>query len=340
MSRSAQKQCTWSTWHERLHKALLNKANLIPQGSSVLIAVSGGQDSMALLKLIHDLRRLHNWDIKVWHGDHHWHNKSSEYAIGVKEWCETRKIDCYLDQAEKEQAKNEKEARDWRYKCLKDRVNTWENSKKESNFFYVLTAHTSTDRVETFLINLARGTNIAGLVSLNESRKLAKNAQLTRPFLIFSREETLQICQQLHVPIWIDPANEKLELTRNRVRKIILPELNNLYKGCELRISELISTLLNYKDSQQALTLLALEGVEECSTKKICRHKVSLLPISARATLLECWLRKEGVPSINASQLKEISYRIEVGKAPGNKSLPKKWQLQWCKNYIYLIKEN
>ena len=65
----------WSKWHERLHKALKNKGNLLPSESSILLSISGGQDSMALLQLILDLKRMYKWNIHVWHGDHGWHEK-------------------------------------------------------------------------------------------------------------------------------------------------------------------------------------------------------------------------------------------------------------------------
>ena len=54
-------QKNWSSWHHLLHNEILSKKTLIPKGSDILISVSGGQDSMALLVLIDDLKKLHNW---------------------------------------------------------------------------------------------------------------------------------------------------------------------------------------------------------------------------------------------------------------------------------------
>ena len=56
-------QKNWSSWHHQLHKEILAKKILIPKGSNILISVSGGQDSMALLTLINDIKKLHNWSI-------------------------------------------------------------------------------------------------------------------------------------------------------------------------------------------------------------------------------------------------------------------------------------
>ena len=74
-------QKNWSSWHHKLHNEILTKKILIPKESNILISVSGGQDSMALLTLINDLKKIHNWSISVCHGDHQLHKKSSLYAL-------------------------------------------------------------------------------------------------------------------------------------------------------------------------------------------------------------------------------------------------------------------
>ena len=88
---------------------------------------------------------------------------------------------------------------------------------------YVLTGHTSSDRAETLLLNLARGTDLAGLSSMRQCRPISKdhphkNVQLIRPLLGFSREDTALICSELGLPIWLDPANSNPDFSRNRVR--------------------------------------------------------------------------------------------------------------------------
>jgi len=65
----------WSPLHLRLHRQLLQKPDLLPAGAPLLVAVSGGQDSMALLALLRDLRRLHHWSLQLWHGDHGWRSR-------------------------------------------------------------------------------------------------------------------------------------------------------------------------------------------------------------------------------------------------------------------------
>ena len=86
----------WTSWHHLLHKELLRDKKLIPNGATLLIAVSGGQDSMALLSLINDMKTQHNWFLYVWHGDHQWHEQSDRYALELKSYCDKKKYLIFL----------------------------------------------------------------------------------------------------------------------------------------------------------------------------------------------------------------------------------------------------
>ena len=95
MSLDKKNQLSWSSWHYRLHKKLIEDKNFIPAKSSLLLSVSGGQDSMALLKLLMDLKRLHKWELNIWHGDHAWHAKSKKYSTELKAWSKKQNLNNY-----------------------------------------------------------------------------------------------------------------------------------------------------------------------------------------------------------------------------------------------------
>ena len=218
-------QKNWLSWHHLLHKEFLSKKTLIPKGSNLLISVSGGQDSMALLTLIDDLKKLHNWSICVWHGDHQWHKKSSLYALELKSYCESKNIPFYFDKADKKNILTEEKAREWRYQKLCEIAKTVLKKKQQNKNIYLLTGHTSTDNAETFILNLSRGSNFAGLSNIENKRLLENQIFLIRPILIFSREDTKQFCNDMNIPVWEDPTNLDLKLKRNLVRKKIIPTL-------------------------------------------------------------------------------------------------------------------
>ena len=82
----------WLNWHDRLHRQLLQNPQLLPKGTTLLLAVSGGQDSMALLGLLRDLSDQHHWTLELWHGDHGWHPESALIASDLASWCQTQQL--------------------------------------------------------------------------------------------------------------------------------------------------------------------------------------------------------------------------------------------------------
>ncbi|WP_283746149.1 ATP-binding protein, partial [Bacillus cereus] len=76
----------WSPHHLRLHRWLLHQPELLPRGAHLMLAVSGGQDSMALLGLLRDLQRLHQWHLLLWHGNHRLRPEADKQAAELAGW--------------------------------------------------------------------------------------------------------------------------------------------------------------------------------------------------------------------------------------------------------------
>ena len=334
MSQYTQLKAPWSSWHNRLHKKLIGNKKLIPSGSCILLSVSGGQDSMVMVKLFSDLQRLHKWQLHIWHGDHGWHEKSNEIAKELKNWCQEQKLNFYCAHATKEETKTEQAARFWRYSELAKTASFISAKDNSLQCQHVLTGHTSSDRAETFIMNLARGSDLTGLTSLREERLLDSNVHLIRPLLGFSREETTQICKELKIPIWLDPSNENLKFNRNKIRQIILPILEELYQGSSVRIASLAQRLTHYQEDQKALTLLAIEAIS--LGKGLSRNKLMSLSMSARSTLLAKWLEGSNAPFISSNQLELLSHKIGSNKNPGQLKISKNLQIIWSKELVHL----
>ncbi len=339
MAPSSTNSNSWSHFHDRLHKKLLAEPDLLPDGSNLLLAISGGQDSMAMLGLLGDLKRLHNWSIFIWHGNHCWHEKSSEIADQLQKWSEKNDYEFFSDHANSDQVNNESSARDWRYKMLCMCIQKLSESKV--NCSNVLTGHTSSDRTETLLLNLARGTDIGGMCSLKQTRPLneeifKKRIKLIRPMFDFSRKETLEICSILNLPIWLDPSNNSKYLQRNKIRHDIIPLLEEMNPGCSLRIASLANRLEKYKEDQTDLASLALKAAfhPEGLSRKIFFN----ISNSSRATIFSLWLKKNQVPCPSSEQLLNIARRIGQKKSPGSISLAQGWIIKWDQNIIKLNK--
>ncbi|MAS28770.1 MAG: tRNA lysidine(34) synthetase TilS [Synechococcus sp. NAT40] len=328
----------WSGWHDRLHRELLKQPKLLPQGAMLLLAVSGGQDSMALTALLLGLRRLHNWTLHGWHGDHSWHQGSSAIATELQRWSEDQGLRLAISRANAEQAGSEAKARDWRYDQLGRTAVEISQAHPDLPCRRVICAHTATDKAETLLLQMARGTDLAGLGSLRRERTLDSandpKLLLVRPLLSFTRKETATICSELKLPIWNDPSNNDLRFGRNRIRQEVLPVLNAMHPGCEQRMAHLSERLSQLEDSQSALLQLSLRTLEQ--GPGLNRRHVAALAPGLRRMLLAQWLRDQGAPPLNHRQLDDLTSATASGEGPGGRDLGCGWRIQWDKNALQL----
>jgi tRNA(Ile)-lysidine synthase len=208
----------WSDRHAKLHQTLKARS-LLPAQSRILIAVSGGQDSIGLLKLLLDLRYHWDWQLGVMHCNHQWRSDANANADHVRLLCKSWAIPCTIVAADTPPT-GEAAARQWRYKCFQQQAET-------ENYAYVVTGHTQSDRAETLLYNLLRGSGSDGLQSLGWVRSLSSNSsiQLVRPLLEFTRDDLTAVCQEYQLPIWEDSTNQDIRYARNRLRLEVLPYL-------------------------------------------------------------------------------------------------------------------
>jgi tRNA(Ile)-lysidine synthase len=206
----------WTPLHAQIHRTLRQR-KLLPKNQSILIAVSGGQDSLCLTKLLLDLQSKWQWKLAICHCDHQWRKDSEANANHVEKLAETWQLPFYL-QITGQELKSEAAAREWRYEALI-------NIAATHNYNYIVTGHTASDRAETLLYNLTRGSGADGLQSLTWQRYLTEKIQLIRPLLEITRVETAQFCVDFQLPIWEDSTNQELKYKRNRIRLELIPYL-------------------------------------------------------------------------------------------------------------------
>ncbi|MEH1791964.1 tRNA lysidine(34) synthetase TilS [Nostoc sp.] len=206
----------WTPLHAKIHRTIRSR-HLFERNQRLLVAVSGGQDSLCLIKLLLDLQSKWGWDLGIAHCDHRWRSDSQANAHHVENLAKTWDISFYLETAN-EPINSEAAARDWRYQALSAIA-------KVNNYQYIVTGHTASDRAETLLYNLIRGTGADGLQALTWQRPLTTGIMLVRPLLEITRTQTEQFCQEFKLPIWEDSTNQDLQYARNRIRQELLPYL-------------------------------------------------------------------------------------------------------------------
>jgi len=327
----------WGPDHDRLHRHLLRQPFLLPKNASLLVALSGGQDSMALYGLLRDLRSLHHWQFSLWHGNHGWRSEASAQAEALASWVESQGDALHLQQAEPASA-TEAEARQWRYQCLQEHANALGCS-------HVLTAHTATDRAETLLLNLARGSHRRGLGALRALRPMAHGVKLVRPLLLFTREDTARICGQMGLPVWVDPSNADPRFSRNRLRAEVLPVLESLHPGAATRIAALAERLAQEEDAAEELLHLALAAFSVPAEQRVgeaslARRLLAGLQPANQRRLLHQWLKRHWGRSLDARSLEQLLARLPLEAGPGRQDLGQGWHLRWDGCSLHLIPPN
>ena len=321
----------WTNWHHIFHQSFLNDDNFIPNNINLLISVSGGQDSMALLTLLNDIKEHHNWSLNVWHGNHKWHNKSDKFAKDLQNYCFQKKILFYKDSADEIDISTEEKAREWRYQKLYEQASKICANNKTHNNLYIVTGHTSTDNAETFFLNLARGSNFGGLSGIPNKRLLNEDYFLVRPFMIFSRDDTAEICKKLKIPFWVDPTNSDTQLKRNLIRHKVIRELEEIYPGCSSRINNFIEKMKNYKQERSELCGLAIKS---CLCEEgIRRATLNDLGEQARATILLFLLNTKCKKQISSKNINDLSKQI-LKKDSGQQCFSDGVKVIWNKNFI------
>jgi tRNA(Ile)-lysidine synthase len=244
----------WTPLHARVHQTLrtppppLVAGTLLPRGSSLLVAVSGGQDSLCLLRLLVDLRDKWGWTLRVLYGDHCWRDDSAENGAFVQQLAADWGVPCDVVTAKTPPA-SEAAARTWRYGELGQ-------AAVAHGCTHVVTGHTASDRAETLLYNLMRGSGADGLQALTWQRPLSADyPQLTlvRPLLRVTRQETGQFCQARHMPVWVDRTNEDRTYARNRIRLDLLPQLQTFNPQVETNLAqtaEMLSAEVAYLEAE------------------------------------------------------------------------------------------
>jgi len=275
------------------------KLRLPMSDGTVVVAVSGGADSTALLLAIEELRTNHKLHtaICVAHLDHKLRKTSSKDAKWVADLAAKLGFKSVIGRskvAEAARAENdnlEQAAREARYAFL-------ERTAKRVSANYVLTAHTMDDQAETILLRLMRGSAGAGLGGMESLRPLAKNSsiKLARPLLWARRVETEAYCRLRKVEFLSDEMNDDQRFARVKVRKQLLP----LMQSFNNRIVEALSRTAEhlredgavlFNDSDALLRRASISGEEsETKTPALDVKVLSNAPTALRRRALRQWI--------------------------------------------------
>ena len=200
--------------------------DLIPPGSGVVCALSGGADSMYLLCRLLEGRERYGWRVCAAHFNHGLRPTAQRDEDFVRDWCKKQNVPLYTcrenveEYAFREKLSVEEAGRVLRYRFLEDIA--WEREDCEHPVL-IVTGHHAGDNAETVLMNLIRGCGLKGLAGIPQRR-----GDIVRPMLAVTRREIESYLNEHGVPHVEDETNSDLNYTRNKVRRQLLPLLEEL----------------------------------------------------------------------------------------------------------------
>lgn len=204
----------------------LAKHDLLNRNKKILLAVSGGVDSVVLLDLLNKIPKAKRAQLSIAHVNHQLRAAADAEEQFVKELAQKYSIPFFTYRWSKEDQPNvgiENAARNERYTFFKSLM-------KKEKISYLMTGHHLDDQTETILMRLTRGASLKQLIGIREKQFFGKKTEgnyLIRPLLEFSKDEIYQYAKKNQLNYVEDLSNKSLDYTRNRYRNEIIPLLKD-----------------------------------------------------------------------------------------------------------------
>lgn len=230
----------------------IKKHSMIENGEKVVLAVSGGPDSICMLDILNDIKNDEtidiNFEIVVAHVNHMIRKEAEEDEKYVKKYCEEKQIEFYSKSIDVQKMANNNKI-GLEEAGRKARYDFFDEILEKTNAQKIAIAHNKNDKVETVLMHILRGSGINGLKGIEPKR-----GKYIRPLIECERNEIEEYCDNKKLQPRIDKTNFENKYTRNKVRNLLIPyiqkEFNpNLIKTID-RLSNLVAEEENYMDKQ------------------------------------------------------------------------------------------
>ncbi|MEK2645433.1 tRNA lysidine(34) synthetase TilS [Bdellovibrio sp. BCCA] len=267
------------------------------QEKKILVALSGGTDSVALLRV---LSKVHKKELLGACYFHHGEDSNQEYRKEAQVFCEKlcKKLGIsFFPLKSSMLAKSEAEYRELRYEAL-DRL------MKDEKFQILATGHHRDDLLETRLLRLIRGTGAQGFQAMHVFKD-----SVFRPFLEITKKELKKYLREEKLRIFEDPSNSKLDPLRNWIREEWLKELERRARGASAALARSLETIALEIENRPWGDLLSQN--ESYKTQGLSRGFYLTLSPFEQKRLLAQYLFALGKRDFSQSHLEEIQKRLD-----------------------------
>ena len=299
----------------------IKKYDLIVPNDIVVVAVSGGPDSMCLLDNLVNLKEQFKIKkIVVAHLNHMIREESKDETEYVKKYCEDKNIECFIkfvnviQKAEQEKIGVEEAGR-------KERYAFFDEIAKKTNANKIAIAHNCNDNAETVLMHLLRGSGIAGLSGIKPYRE----GKFIRPIIKCKREEIEKYCNDNNLNPKYDKSNNDNTYTRNKIRNELIPYIQKEFNPSIIetidRLSELVLNEEKYmeKVTEKSFTEIVIDEKNNCIILDLKKFNSLEHVIKARLIL---YITKKIFGSANGIEKTHVEDIIKLcGNNKGNKYL-------------------
>lgn len=288
----------------------IKKYNLIENGDKLVLGVSGGPDSIAMLNILNEIKMDEkidlNFNIVVAHINHMIREEAADDEKFVKDFCKKKNIEFYAKSIDVQKLANtnkigtEEAGRNVRYKFFNEVL-------KKTNSNKVAIAHNKNDKAETIIMNFMRGSGISGLKGIEERRE-----KYIRPLIECERIEIERYCDEQKLNPRIDKTNFENEYTRNKIRNVVIPyvkkEFNPNIVDTLNRLSELVREEEKYIDKQvkESYSNLMLEENKEqiiLDLKKFNRQEKVIKSRLVLYTIMRLFATTKGIEKIHVEDI-------------------------------------
>lgn len=251
----------------------IKKYNLITMEDKILVAVSGGPDSIALLDILHKL----NYNIIVAHVNHGLRENAINDEEFVLDFCQNINVPCFVKELNLKENLNgqtlEEAGRSERYKFFNEVL-------KSQGCTKIATAHNKNDNAETVFMNMIRGTGMAGLTGIEIKRE-----NIVRPLLEISRKDIEEYCEQNNLHPRHDESNDETLFTRNKIRLELIPYIekninsnviNNINRMSQIIMEDEKYILSEVDKAEKECIVKELDGKLVCNLKVFNKLEVAI----------------------------------------------------------------